>query len=183
MKQITLTKDQMGQIAAGVMFTGLAIYFYLSYFWLPLGKKIEEKGKRVAKIEADIKNAIAQKAKYKDLESKLASLREEKSAAEKKLPRDKKIPDLIRLITDLSKKHKVSVRNISPAGEAQVEYFKRVSYNLTVSGDYHDVGRFLASLGLEERIFTAENLSIRGTPGGESTSEASFTLVAYQYNG
>lgn len=183
MKQITLTKDQIGQIAAGVLFTGLGIYFYLAYFWLPLGKKIEEKGKKVAKIEADISNAKAQKAKYKDLEAKLASLRAEKDAAEKKLPREKKLPDLIRLITDLSKKHNVKVRNINPAGEAQVEYFKRVSYNLTVAGDYHDIGRFLASLGLQERIFTSENLSIRGTPGTESSSEASFTLVAYQYNG
>jgi type IV pilus assembly protein PilO len=183
MKQITLTKDQLGQIGAGVLFTALFIYFYFSYFWLPLGKKIEEKSRKVAQIEADISNAKAQKAKYKDLEAKLASLRQEKDAAEKKLPREKKFPDLIRTITDLSKKHNVKVGNISPAGEAQVEYFKRVSYNLTVRGNYHDVGRFLAALGLLERILTSENVNVNGTPGAETSAEVTFTLVAYQYNG
>jgi len=183
MKQIVLTKEQISQIAAGVMFGGLFIYFYLTYFWLPLGKKIAENGDRVAKIESDISSARAHKAKYKNLEEKLASLRIEKDAAEKKLPREKKFPDLIRTITDLSKKYNVKVRNITPAGESQVEYFKRVSYSLTVAGNYHDVGRFLAALGLEERILTSEGLNISATPGGDASVSASFTLVAYQYNG
>ena len=183
MKQIVLTKEQMTQIGAGVMFGGLFLYFYFAYFWMPRRKKIAENGQKVSRIESDIANAKAQKAKYKNLEEKLASLKIEKEAAEKKLPREKKFPDLIRTITDLSKKYKVKVRNINPAGESQVEYFKRVSYNLTVSGNYHDVGRFLAALGIEERILTSEGLVISATQGQETSVNATFTLVAYQYNG
>ena len=124
-----------------------------------------------------------QKAKYKDLEAKLVSLREEKSAAEKKLPRERKLPDLLRTITSLSKRHKVSVQAITPAGSAPVEYFTRVSYLITLRGNYHDVGRFLTALALEERILTSESLNM--TPGGsaEGSVSAQFTLVAYQYNG
>lgn len=183
MNKTKLTKDQITQLAAGVFFTGLFLYAYLSYFWLPLGKKIEEKNKRVTEIENDIRNAKMQKAKYKNLEAKLVSLQMEKDAAQKKLPRERKFPDLIRTITDLSRKYNVRVKTITPAGSAQVEYFMKVSYSLTVAGNYHDVGRFLTALGIEERILTSENLSLQGTAGAETSVNATFTLVAYQYNG
>ena len=183
MDKIKLTKEQLGQIFAGVLFGGLFIYGYLFYFWLPTAKRIEENTKKVASIEADINKAKMQKAKYKDLESKLASLRDEKEAAQKKLPRERKLPDLLRTITALSRKYKVDVKSINPAGSAPVEYFTRVSYGISLTGNYHDVGRFLTALGLEERIMTSENLSLSATAGSETSVSAQFTLVAYQYNG
>ena len=183
MDKIQLTKEQIGQIIAGVLFGGLFINGYLFYFWLPTAKKIDENSKKVAAMESDISRAKMQKAKYKDLEAKLASLREEKEAAQKKLPRERKLPDLLRTVTTLSRKYNVSVLSISPAGSAQVEYFNRVSYAISLTGDYASIGRFLTALGLEERILTTENLSMTGTPGAEASANATFTLVAYQYNG
>ncbi|HBA61749.1 MAG TPA: hypothetical protein DCZ92_13250 [Elusimicrobia bacterium] len=183
MKNIQMTKEQMGQLAAGVLFGAFFIYVYFVYFWMPLGKTITEKTKKVAKIEADILNAKAQKAKYKNLEGKLVSLQLEKDAAQKKLPRERKLPDLLRTVTDLSKKYKVNVRSMAPAGSAQVEYFLKVSYSISVSGNYHDLGRFLTAIGIEERILTPENVGIRATGNPDASCEVSFTLVAYQYNG
>ncbi|MCM2267171.1 MAG: type 4a pilus biogenesis protein PilO [Elusimicrobiales bacterium] len=183
MNKIQLTKEQLGQIAAGVLFGGLFIYGYLVYFWLPTARTIEENTKKVASIEADINKAKMQKAKYKNLEVKLASLREEKEAAQKKLPRERKLPDLLRTITALSKRHKVDVQSITPSGSAPVEYFTRVSYIINLRGDYHDVGRFLTALGLEERILTSENLTMSAAAGSEKSVNAQFILVAYQYNG
>ena len=183
MKTIQLNKEQMGQAAAAALFSVLFIYVYLVYFWLPLGKTITEKTRKVAEIESDIINAKAQKAKYKNLEAKLTELQLEKDAAQKKLPRERKLPDLIRTITELSKKYKVNVTSISPAGNSQVEYFLKVSYTISVNGNYHDLGRFLTAIGIEERILTPENLSMRATANPVASVDASFTLVAYQYNG
>ncbi|OGR69263.1 MAG: hypothetical protein A2081_05445 [Elusimicrobia bacterium GWC2_61_19] len=183
MDKIKLTKEQLGQIFAGVLFGGLFIYGYLFYFWLPTARKIEENTRKVASMEADINKAKMQKAKYKDLEAKLASLRSEKEAAEKKLPRDRKLPDLLRTITALSRKYKVNIQSINPSGSAPVEYFTRVSYVISLSGNYNDIGRFLTALGLEERIMTSEGLNMSASAGAETSVTAQFTLVAYQYNG
>jgi len=183
MDKLQLTKDQITQIVGGVVFACVFGYFYLFYFWLPTSKAIEVNTKKVASMESDISKAKMQKAKYKDLEAKLASLRAEKEAAEKKLPRERKLPDLLRTITTLSRKYKVNVASINPAGSAQVEYFTRVSYNISISGNYADVARFLTALGLEERIMTSENLTMTSTPGAETSLSAQFVLVAYQYNG
>ncbi len=183
MDKIQLTKEQIGQIVAGVLFSGLFIYAYLFYFWLPTSKKIEDNTKKIASMEADINKAKMQKAKYKDLTAKLESLKEEKEAAQKKLPRERKLPDLLRTITTLSKKYRVNVQAITPAGSAPVEYFTRVSYVISLKGNYSDIGRFLTALGLEERIMTSENLGLTGTVGADTSVSGQFTLVAYQYNG
>lgn len=183
MNKIHLTKDQLGQIGAGVLFGGLFVYFYLFYFWLPVGKKIDANLKKVASMEADINKAKVQKAKYKDLTARLEALKVEKEAAQKKLPRDRELPDLLRTITSLSRKYKINIQNITPLGAAPVEYFTRVSYSITMKGNYSDVGRFLTAIGLEERIMTSENLNLSATVGADTSLSATFTLVAYQYNG
>jgi len=183
MGKIQLTKEQMGKIAGGVILGGLFIYGYLTYFWLPLSKTISENSQKIATMEHDITNARAQKAKYKDLEAKLASLQLEKEAAQKKLPKDRKFPDLLRTITDLGKKYKVNVKSINPSASTKEAYFIKVSYQLSVNCDYHSLGRFMTALGLEERILAMENLTITGTPGADTSLSAAFTLVAYQYNG
>ena len=183
MNQIQLTKEQMGQVAAGVLFGGLFIFAYLQYFWLPTARKIAENSEKVAAMDSDIAKARKQKAKYKDLEAKLVSLNAEREAAVKKLPNERRIPDLIRTVTTLSRKYKVSITAITPSGQAKVEYFTKVTYLISLRGNYHDVGRFLTALGLEERIMTSENLTMTGTAGADTSVNAQFTLAAYQYNG
>jgi len=183
MKNIQLTKEQMGQVVAGLLFGGLFIYGYLFYFWLPTAAKIEENTKKIASIESDINKARVQKAKYKDLEAKLVSLRADKEAAQKKLPKERKLPDLLRTITTLSKKYRVNVTAITPSGNTPVEYFTKVTYIISLRGNYHDVGRFLTALGMEERIMTSENLSLAASNSPEASVSATFTLAAYQYNG
>jgi len=183
MNKLQLTKEQLGKIAAGALFAALFIYVYTVYFWLPTAQKIETNSKQVASMESDIFKAKMQKAKYKDLEAKLVSLKEEKDAAQKKLPRERKLPDLIKTLTTLSTKYKVSIQNITPGGNTRGEYFTKAAYQISLTGDYHSLGRFLTALALEERILTMENLSITGTPGATFSTSATFTLIAYQYNG
>jgi Tfp pilus assembly protein PilO len=90
---------------------------------------------------------------------------------------------LIRTVTRLSKKYRVDVTAITPSGQTKVEYFTKVNYTLTLRGNYHDIGRFLTALGLEERILTSENLVLTATVGQETSVNATFVLAAYQYNG
>jgi type IV pilus assembly protein PilO len=183
MNQIQLTKEQITQLVLGVVIGGALIFCYLQFFWLPTAKAIEENTQKVAAMEADISKAKKQKAKFVDLEAKLVSLNLEREAAVKKLPNERRIPDLIRTVTTLSRKYKVNVSAITPTGQAKVSYFTKVTYTISLKGNYHDVGRFLTALGLEERILTSENLTLTGSNNPEASVNAQFTLAAYQYNG
>ncbi len=181
MAKINLTKEQYGQVLAGALFSGLFIYVYAVYFWMPLAVNIETNSKKAASMESDIHKAKALKAKYKDLEARLVSLKAEKEAVQKMLPKERKLPDLLKTLTALSAKNKVEIQSITPSGSTRSEYFVRAAYHLTVSGDYHSIGRFLTALGLEERILTMENLNLTGTPGAPTSATAAFMLMVYQY--
>ena len=178
-----LNKDQITKIAGITMFSALFGYVYVVYFWLPTSKKIDESSKKIASIQSDIDKARAQKAKCANLEKTLVDLTAQKEAAQKKLPTGKKIPDLLRTLTDLSKKYRINIVNITPGSNVREEYFIKASYSISITGDYHALGRFLTALGLEERILTMENLNISSTPGAVTPINANFTLIAYQYNG
>jgi type IV pilus assembly protein PilO len=183
MKEIKLNKDQITQLVAGIFFAGLFGYFYVAYFWLPLSKKITENTKKVTNIEKDITKAKVKKAKYKNLEKKLAVLELQKTAAQKKLPKEKKVPDLIRMLTYLGKKHNVSMSTISPSAAKKERYFTKVAYRISLTSDYHSFGKFITALALEERILTMENVSITATTSNEYTIRVTFTLTSYQYSG
>ena len=182
MGKIELTKEQMAQLFGAVLFGGLFIYLYLFFFWFPTSKKIEENTAKVESMQRDIDKAKELKKKFKDLEGKLESLKAEREAAVKKLPSGKNIPELIRTITRLSRKYRLNVVAINPSGQSKVEYFTKVTYQIRVNGNYHDIGRFLTALGLEERILTSENMSMTAA-GGDYSASATFTLAAYQYSG
>ncbi|MCG2725389.1 MAG: type 4a pilus biogenesis protein PilO [Elusimicrobia bacterium] len=183
MRKAELTKEQITQIAAGVFFLGIFGYFYAAYFWLPLSKKIKENSEKVVSIEKDINKAKVKKAQYKNLESKLASLEIQKTAAQKKLPEEKKVPDLIRMLTYLGKKYNVAISRVSPSAAKKEQYFTKVSYTIALNSDYHSFGKFLTALALEERILTMENVSITALASDEYTISASFILTSYQYSG
>lgn len=183
MNNIQLTNEQLGKIAAGLLFSGLFIYLYAFYFWMPVSKTIESNTQASSAMERDIASAKAQKAAYPDLEAKLTRLKKDKEDVKQMLPGEKKFPDLIRTLTALSAKYKVSIRNISPGGSTNTEYFIKTPYQISATGDYHAIGRFLTAIGLEVRIMTVENLVLNATPDSASgTASATFTLIAYQYN-
>ncbi len=178
-----IDKDTLGKIIAGVLFGGLFIYAYFAYFWMPYSKKIADNRVKLEKIEKDILSAKQIKAQFKNLQEKLEQLKIQKMEAEKKLPRDKKLPDLIKTLKNLSDKNSVKIMFINPASSSRDQYFTKVNYSMAVKGKYHNIGRFFAAIALEERILNVEDLTLsQNDPSGDSCS-ASFNLSAYQYGG
>mgnify|MGYP000887663035 CR=1 FL=1 len=110
MNNIQLTNEQLGKIAGGVVLSGLLIYAYAFYFWIPVSKTITDNSAKSAAMERDIASAKAQKASCPDLEAKLAGLKKDKEDVKQMLPGKRQFPDLIQTLTNLSKKYKVTSR-------------------------------------------------------------------------
>jgi len=54
---------------------------------------------------------------------------------------------------------------------------------MTVKGGYHSVGRFLAAVALEERIFNVKNVMYSEPLAKTGEMQVTFTLISYQYKG
>lgn len=179
-----LTKEQTQLLVAALFCAGALGFVYWKYFWAPVSARITAAGAKLESVEKDITAAEAQEKRLDKLKIEVSSLKQQKEAAERRLPKGKNVPDLIYTLTDMGRKYNVEIHSISPMGRTARQYFAEVSYGITLTGSYHSLGKFLTALGTSERIFSAQNLSITAAPGaGGDTISATFTLIAYQYNG
>jgi Tfp pilus assembly protein PilO len=51
-----------------------------------------------------------------------------------------------------------------------------------VRGRYHDIGRFLAAVALEQRIYNVRSVNY-GAPDVEGKLSVTLNLISYQYKG
>ncbi|MCX7905177.1 MAG: type 4a pilus biogenesis protein PilO [Elusimicrobiales bacterium] len=177
MKNIKFNKDVILRFFLSILIIGGFFYVYLSYFWLPLSKEIKNLEVKNKEMEKEISRAKNIVSKYPDLQKKLSELQNQKEELKNKIPVDRNISELFRLVKRLADKNLVSIESIVPGVTVNETYYFRITYNLTVKGSYHDIGKFLADLAVEDRILHIENLTISG---GE-VSVVNFVLVSYQY--
>ena len=177
MNKINIDKDKLVKFAAIIVGVGGFLFLYLYYFWIPSSKKIDEMKKKVSNMELEIKKAEEISSRYPDLNKKLLELQTQKADIEKKLPKEKNMQDLMKTIKKIADKHSIVINSISPSTTVKDQYFFRITYNISITGSYHNVASFFAEISLQERILNVENVVI---PGGELSS-VNFILVSYQY--
>lgn len=177
---IKLSKEQQKYIAVGVVATVAFLFLYWKVFWSPIAAKIEDTRAKIEELDGKIARAKAQAARLPQLEKELAVLAEQAVEAEKRLPKTKSTPDILVTVSSLALKSRVTVSSFSPGTMSQKQYFTELNYPVAAKGSFHSIGKFLAALALEERIFNVVNVQFAGS-GGELT--VSFILVSYQYKG
>jgi Tfp pilus assembly protein PilO len=180
-KGIKLTKDQQQYIVLAILVLGGGGFSFIKYFWMPTSEKIVTTGKEIEKIVRRINKAKGQAGRLKRIQLEIEKLNEQAEDAERRLPKEQDLPSVIDTVSELSRKFNVSLVSFSPGGPSAQAHFIEVPYQMTTKASYHDLGRFLAALALEERIFNVRNINY-GTPADGKLS-VSMTLISYQYKG
>jgi Tfp pilus assembly protein PilO len=178
---IKLTKTQQKYLAVGGVLVIVLGVVYVKFFWSPISKKIIEAEAKITDISGKIDKAKQQAARLPKLEQELITLNEQALEAEKRLPKTKSVPEILVTVNTLAAKARVSVTAFSPGSMASKQYFIELNYPITAKGSFHAIGKFLAALALEERIFNVLNVTYGDAGGGELS--VTFTLVSYQYKG
>lgn len=177
-----LSKQQQQYLGAGAVLFVVFIGVYVKFFWLPIAQAKAEATAKIEEIEAKIAKAKQQAARLERLQAEIASLNERAAEAEKRLPKTKSVPDILLTLSALAQKHRVVIQSFAPGPMKSQTYFIELQYPLAVRGSYHNIGRFLAALSLEERIFNISNVNYPSADGiGDMT--VTFSLLSYQYKG
>lgn len=177
---IKLTKDQQKYLAVGGVLAIVLGAAYWKLFWAPISKKIADTESSITEISAKIEKATRQAARFSQLEQELLALNVQANEAELRLPKDKSVPEILVTVNTLAVKNRVSVTSFTPGSAAPKKFFTELNYPIVARGSFHSIGKFLASLALEQRIFNVMNVNYTG--GGDGELSVSFTLVSYQYN-
>lgn len=176
---IKLTKQQKQYLAAGVVGFAAFVFCYVKFFWLPMTKKITDINAKIETLDRDIQAAQRQAARLPDLEKLLVSLNERKIEADKRLPVRKSVPDILVTIGDLAKKNRVLLSSFAPGPTKKQQYFTELRYPVAVKGAFHNIGRFLAALSLEQRLYNVFDVNYSEPTGDTGMMGVSFTLASY----
>ncbi len=179
---IQLTKQQQQYVGAGAVAAVMVIAAYVKFFWLPISAAKAEARQKIAESEAKIDKAKKQAARLERLQQELNVLNEQAVQAELRLPRSKSVPDMLVTLSALAQKQRVAILSFAPGPVKAQQFFTELNYPVTIRGTYHNIGRFMAALALEQRIFNVQNVNYPAADGtGEIT--VTFVLLSYQYKG
>lgn len=179
---IQLSKQQQQYLGVGAVLFVVGAGVYIKFFWLPISNKMADLTDQIAQTEAKIAKAEAQASRLTRLQAELATLNQQAGEAEKRLPKEKDVPDVLVTLSKLAERNRVSIQGFAPGPQKKQQYFVELAYPMSIRGTYHNIGRFLASIALETRIFNVKDVVY---PAADSSGEMSvtFTLITYQYKG
>lgn len=178
--KLRLTPKQQQMAAGGAVILLVGGFAYFRYLWKPISARITEAGEKIEEVEGRITKAKSQAARLPQIQHELVVLNQQAVDAERRLPKAKDVPMILDTLSRLTRKYRVELKSLGLGAPSAKQYFIEVPYSISITGTYHDVGRFLAAVALEERIYNVRGLSLSG--GGQTDQlSVSFTLVSYQY--
>jgi len=167
-----------------VIIGAIVLYIYYNQLFTPLNKKIGNLKREISQKEQRLIDARNKAQRLDQLQAELQASQEELLIAEKKLPRAKEVPLLIRSITKSGREYAIDITNLSPRSPISHQYFQEFHYGMSVVTNYHKLARFFGDICQYERILKVKDISMNGrnpTEDDPSTITTSFTLVTYAY--
>jgi Tfp pilus assembly protein PilO len=124
-----------------------------------------------------------------ELEERLAVYERHLARMEELIPRRGEVPTLLNTITAEANRYGVVMGSLRPEPLRDGDYYLVESYQLTVIGGFHDVGRFLTSIASLPRIITPVDVEVEPYTGQAPPRDVvapvtvSFRIETYQAPG
>ncbi len=157
----------------------------LNYFLVidPLESNIVRQQGTLSKLKLDLaeKEGIAQNLNEKRRE--MDRLEQELQAALTKMPEAKEIEELLEQLNDLGKKSGLQISSLTPGGEANAGFYSRIPIQISVKGNFHEIGMFLQNVANMRRIVNVSSIKLR-TPtmaNNKVVLESEFTATTFRF--
>ena len=165
----------------------LGVYFstHLLPWTFPKGsERIADLKSQYEQKSAELARARASVADLPRFEAEYEQLHQRWEMASELLPTERQLPTLLRKITLAGQQTGITFTMFRPGPVQPSDYHTEMPIQVSVSGDYHSVGSFLAELANMRRIVTVSNLKLTSNSKNDGTGStvAEFTASAYRLN-
>lgn len=171
-----------GKVLVGMIFVALIGVLYFVFFYAELDAQIANSKQKFTALSSELAKAQESKEAYqKDLDEK--TRRETLSQQQKKiLPDDPEMPAFLQALQNTATISGVELTSWSPADEIPQEFFARVPMKLTLKGKFHQVAKFVYSVGQLDRIINIENILLKNpsSAGDEVLVEVECLATAFR---
>lgn len=173
----------VGKGLVGLLFVALVGVLYFVFFYADLDAQISSSKQRTSTLTDELRRAGQSKEAYqKDLDEK--TRRETLSQQQKKiLPDDPEMPAFLQALQNTATVSGIELTSWNPADEIPQDFFARVPMKLTLKGKFHQVAKFVYSVGQLDRIINIENIQLKNpvsSDGEEVTVEVECLATAFR---
>ena len=177
------------KLLLAILLAGGAVGVYFGTHLLPWtfpsgSEKIAELKSQYEQKSAELARARASVADLPRFEAEYDQLHQRWEMASELLPTERQLPTLLRKITLAGQQTGVTFTMFRPGAVQPSDFHTEMPIAVSVSGDYHAVGSFLAELANMRRIVTVSNLKLttNNKADGAGSTVAEFTASAYSLN-
>lgn len=183
-------KDPRAQklILTGIVLAGVGYLYFFATF-VPFGyramsaEKKELQG-RYEQLSSDLNKARQTLSSMARVEREFAAIQAKYEAARQLLPEEKEVANLLRMVSLVGQQAGVDFELFRPMPPVDRGYYMENPVDVKVTGDYHEIGSFLADVANLSRIVKVSNLNLIGRDAKDQTStvQAGFTASAFTLN-
>jgi len=163
----------------------LSVFFFTHF--VPFGypnqhEKTEALKSEYEKKATELSRARATVADLPRFEAEYARQHDRWASAAEKLPTERQLPVLMRKITLAAQQNGVNFMSFRPAGAKQEDHYTETPIQLSIFGNYHQIGAFMADLANMRRIVNVSNVQLKTSTqskGVATTTAANLTASAY----
>lgn len=168
-----IPQERPKQIALVVILLAItALYGFYEYVHRPQVATIESLEARLTQLEDRNRQAQVTAARGgAELEERLAVYERHVARLEELIPQNEEVPALLNSIVLEARRTGVEMALLNPGAVDPGPFYTRQTYEMAVVGDFHPVGRFLASVASLPRIITPVGLELEPFAGQAPRSD------------
>lgn len=166
--------------------TVVAIWYALqSYLLKPRAEEVSRLEERLELLDGRNRRARAEVARRDDLRARLEIQERQLRIFEEFIPQSEEVPELLDAISQQARMTGVEWSRIRPQADQPGQFYTKQTWEIAVTGEYHDIGRFLARIASLPRIIKPGNVQIapaaasRATRDMETPLEVSFIVETF----
>ena len=151
---------QRNSLLMGAVFL-LALYPFNAFWYSDQTDAVDALTARLETLETQNRRASVTAARGGgDLEELMALYERHVSKLEELIPAAEEVPALVDDLMERSRLTSVSVDAFNPEPSQTGAFYTKTSYQMTVVGEYHSVGRFLTEIASLSRIVTSVEVDV-----------------------
>lgn len=154
-----------------ILLIGGLIYVLYTYVIQPRGEQIAAEETRLEALQTKNRRSRALAARRDDLQQQLTMIEQQLQVFENFIPESEEVPELLDAISSQAQLTGVELARMRPQAAELGEYYTKHTWELSVLGEYHDVGRYLARIASLPRIIKPTRLQVTPAPRNRATRD------------
>jgi type IV pilus assembly protein PilO len=149
------------KIAIGALMFFVVLYFWYSRVYTKYDQQITQKSQEFETITTNLKNVEMKAKSLEALQTEYAQLIERYHQIEALLPEVKQIPSMLVQLHTASSITGTQITKIQPLPVASKDFYNVASFEIEMSGTYHDFGAFMSYVANFPFIANITNVDIK----------------------